>query len=125
MKKLILPIFILLTFYLPASPVYADCRGCCSPHGGVLCADGITECHDGTFLSSKCQSKGCDKCDTVTGKSTSSKIKLPVQQEREISSSVRMPNTNASPGVFYCNGHVAYGIPGPEDQLLCREGYQL
>jgi len=30
-----------------------------------------------------------------------------------------------SPGSFRCNGHVAYGIPGPEDQLLCREGYTV
>jgi len=24
-----------------------------------------------------------------------------------------------------CNGHVAFGVPGTEDQLLCREGYAV
>ncbi|MDP7354319.1 MAG: hypothetical protein QGE94_04490, partial [Desulfobacterales bacterium] len=26
---------------------------------------------------------------------------------------------------FKCNGHVAFGIPGSEDQLLCREAYAV
>jgi len=61
MKKFALFIFILLTIALLTAPVYADCRGCCSRHGGVICVDGITKCRDGTPLSTKCQSKGCDK----------------------------------------------------------------
>jgi len=33
-----------------------------------------------------------------------------------------------SPGAAFawsCNGHVAFGVPGMEDQLLCREGYAV
>lgn len=49
----------LLTGYL-----FADCRGCCSHHGGVVCRDGVTMCADGTPLSTKCASKGCNVCGT-------------------------------------------------------------
>lgn len=54
--------FVMLTLVLFASPAEADCRGCCSHHGGVVCKDGVTQCKDGTPLSAKCKAKGCDKC---------------------------------------------------------------
>lgn len=58
--------FILVTGVLLAalttSSVFADCRGCCSRHGGVVCIDGATQCKDGTPLSEKCAAKGCSKC---------------------------------------------------------------
>ena len=38
---------------------------------------------------------------------------------------IPIPNTSSFPSDFRCNGHVTYGIPGPEDQLLCREGYAV
>jgi len=44
----------------------ADCRGCCSSHGGVVCNDGITECADGSPLSQTCQDKGCSVCPDCT-----------------------------------------------------------
>jgi len=66
MKKLTLLISILLTLTLTSIPVCADCRGCCSRHGGVVCRDGITECRDGTPLSTKCKAKGCNKCGSTT-----------------------------------------------------------
>ena len=52
---------ILLTA-LATGTVFADCRGCCSRHGGVVCVDGDTKCKNGTSLSGKCSAKGCDKC---------------------------------------------------------------
>ena len=51
---------ILCIFYSGYS--FADCRGCCSHHGGVVCGDGVTMCADGTSLSAKCRAKGCNKC---------------------------------------------------------------
>lgn len=94
MKKLstILSIFV-STILLITSVSYADCRGCCSSHGGVVCTNGVTKCCDGTPLSDKCKAKGCNKCEPAF--------------------------------TFSCNGHVAYGIPGPDDQFLCREGYAV
>ena len=41
---------------------HADCKGCCSRHGGVCCVNGVTQCCDGTPLSSTCQAKGCNVC---------------------------------------------------------------
>jgi hypothetical protein len=43
----------------------ADCTGCCSSHGGVVCVNGVTKCGDGTALSATCTEKGCNAC-TVT-----------------------------------------------------------
>jgi len=54
-------IFLFLCF--GASDVsIADCRGCCSHHGGVTCSNSITQCRDGSPLSAKCEAKGCGKC---------------------------------------------------------------
>ena len=66
MKKLAIFLITLFTFFLITSTAFADCRGCCSRHGGVVCIDGITKCRDGTPLSLKCQSKGCNKCGSTT-----------------------------------------------------------
>ncbi len=119
MKKLALLISILLTISLLTSPVYADCRGCCSRHGGVDCIDGVTKCRDGTPLSQKCIAKDCNKCGTVSSTPT------PAPVTTETRKSVTVSPLPVSPGSFQCNGHVAYGIPGPEDQLLCRESYTV
>ena len=40
----------------------ANCQGCCSSHGGVVCLEGVTQCADGTLLSDTCIDKGCDDC---------------------------------------------------------------
>jgi endonuclease G len=123
MKKSTLLISILLSItFLTLSTVssYADCRGCCSGHGGVDCIDGVTKCRDGSPLSAKCKSKGCNKCGTV-----SSSAPTPAPVTTETRKSITVPPPPISPGSFRCNGHVAYGIPGPEDQLLCREGYAV
>jgi len=112
MKKLALLISILLIISLLTSPAYADCRGCCSGHGGVDCIDGVTKCRDGSPLSQKCIAKDCNKCGTVSS--------TPATVSTETKKSITV-----SPGSYQCNGHVAYGIPGPEDQLLCREGYTV
>jgi len=40
----------------------SDCRGCCSSHGGVVCNNGVSQCGDGTPLSSTCAAKGCNQC---------------------------------------------------------------
>lgn len=57
-------VLFLITLMIFNLNVWADCRGCCSHHGGVTCSGGITECRDGTPLSSKCMAKGCEKCDS-------------------------------------------------------------
>ena len=40
----------------------SNCQGCCSSHGGVVCSHGVTQCADGTSLSSTCVAKGCNQC---------------------------------------------------------------
>lgn len=116
MKKLTPLISILLTITLLTTPVYADCRGCCFRHGGVECIDGVTKCRDGSPLSPKCIAKGCNKCGTVS----STPATVPNTQDAALfhdNSNAKKPLT-VSPGSYRCNGHVAYGIPGPEDQFL-------
>ena len=57
------PVFVLFFILLiMTATARADCRGCCSRHGGVVCKDGITTCADGTPLSATCQAKGCSAC---------------------------------------------------------------
>ena len=109
MKKPIRFLVILLTSFLITGTVYADCTGCCSGHGGVVCKNSVTICRDGTALSQKCIEKGCNKC------GSSSVLK----KQDSVHNAIKSAST------FRCNGHVAYGIPGPEDQHLCREGYAV
>ncbi len=52
--------FMSLCFYRIS---FADCRGCCNGHQGIICDNGITKCVDGTELSQKCKNKGCEACD--------------------------------------------------------------
>ncbi|MBN2804616.1 MAG: hypothetical protein JXR91_16095 [Deltaproteobacteria bacterium] len=59
-KTAVIGLFLSMAFN--TASVQADCRGCCSNHKGVVCRNGITECQDGTPLSFKCESKGCNKC---------------------------------------------------------------
>lgn len=63
---------LVILFVLAGSMARADCRGCCSSHGGIVCVDGVTRCKDGSPLSEKCESKGCDKCGNPTAPSASS-----------------------------------------------------
>ena len=119
MKKLTIFLSILITISFVAVSAYADCRGCCSGHGGVACIDGITKCRDGSPLSIKCKSKECNKCVSVPIKKTQE----PANNDTRKSSPISIPSKPA--GAFKCNGHVAFGIPGEEDQLLCREGYAV
>jgi len=53
-------LFLVVTSF-PMGTAFADCRGCCSGHGGTTCTDGVTKCKDGSQMSAKCQEK-CDKC---------------------------------------------------------------
>ncbi|SCY70931.1 endonuclease/exonuclease/phosphatase family protein [Desulfoluna spongiiphila] len=58
------PVFVFFFILLiMTSTARADCRGCCSGHGGVVCEGGITTCADGTPLSAACQAKGCSVCE--------------------------------------------------------------
>ncbi len=61
---------ILLMFCRANVLLYADCRGCCSGHGGIVCDNGITKCVDGTDLTQSCKNKGCDVCGTTTTPTT-------------------------------------------------------
>ena len=40
--------YLIILLFLSSSNVYGDCRVCCDGHGGIICADGITRCFDGT-----------------------------------------------------------------------------
>jgi hypothetical protein len=62
MLKLLISTTVLAIALAAGSVGQADCRGCCSRHGGVVCENGVTKCRDGTPLSAKCSSKGCNKC---------------------------------------------------------------
>jgi deoxyribonuclease-1 len=62
MKQLFSFFTTLIVFVVTISSAFADCRGCCSGHGGTVCVNGITLCKDGTHMSDKCQTK-CDKCE--------------------------------------------------------------
>jgi len=55
-------------FYI--SLIYADCRGCCSRHDGVICKNGTTLCADGTPLSLVCKDKGCNACGSASIKNS-------------------------------------------------------
>ncbi|MFC1488830.1 DNA/RNA non-specific endonuclease [Thermodesulfobacteriota bacterium] len=123
MKKLFLLISILLTITATTIPLYAGCRGCCSHHGGVVCINGVTKCRDGSPLSQKCATKGCNKCGDVS--STPTTVSKPQDPAVFPDNSKPKESPTVSPGFYHCNGHVAYGIPGPDDQLLCREGYTV
>ena len=131
LKKLTLLISLLVTLALSSTIVstYADCRGCCSRHGGVDCINGVTTCRDGSTLSKKCLAKDCNKCVTVPTVSpapeTVSKPQNPQYPALLPDNSIAKEAPTVSSGAYHCNGHVAYGIPGPEDQLLCREGYAV
>ncbi len=57
-------LFQILFLCISASQVYADCQGCCSSHGGVVCRNGVTMCADGTSLSTTCRNKGCVDCNS-------------------------------------------------------------
>lgn len=57
-----LKFFVVLTFLSWEIVADANCRGCCSRHKGVVCVNGVTQCGDGSSLSSKCSAKGCTKC---------------------------------------------------------------
>ncbi len=124
MKKRSLLFLILFIFSLTAQTSHADCRGCCSRHGGVACIDNITKCRDGSDLSSKCRAKGCNKCGASLVQTPQETAKAPIAED---TTSSNTENIAAAPpsSQFYCNGHVAFGIPSPEDQLLCREGYAV
>lgn len=62
-KKWIMVIAFVVTLGL-GGMAYADCAGCCSTHGGVVCIDGVTICGDGTPLSATCAAKECNLCET-------------------------------------------------------------
>lgn len=55
-------VILVIILFIASQGLYANCRGCCSHHGGVTCNNGITQCRDGSSLSNKCSSKGCNKC---------------------------------------------------------------
>lgn len=83
--KIVLPLSIALIFsqllFEPLS--FADCRGCCSHHGGVTCTDGQTMCKDGTALSQTCRSKGCNKCGMPLPESAPSQQSAPSEYDRK------------------------------------------
>ena len=63
MKLLVkIPTLLMILFFLFPINSFADCQGCCSYHGGVVCVDGVTMCIDGTPLSATCINKGCRVC---------------------------------------------------------------
>jgi hypothetical protein len=81
-------IFSIMIISLITQVASANCQGCCSHHGGVICIDGVTKCADGTSLSAVCSSKGCNKCVGVKPATTPTPI---------ISSIVNQSQNPASP----------------------------
>ena len=115
MKKLAALLSFLITISFITIPAHADCRGYCSRNGGVVCIDGVTKYRDGSPLLSKSKSKDCNKCG----------ISVPALALNENREPVPVKKTYEFNGDFLCNGHVKYGIPGLEDQFLCRESYAV
>jgi len=71
-KKYII-FFVGICLFVP-QPVFADCRGCCSGPGGIVCVNGVTRCAGGSPLSQGCLNKNCNVCptasETITAPST-------------------------------------------------------
>ncbi len=66
MKFGIYSVVLILSVFIAFPTQATNCQGCCSWHGGVICDNGVTRCADGTPLSSTCQSKGCDDCESYS-----------------------------------------------------------
>jgi endonuclease G len=115
MKKLV----VLLSFLIPISfiavPAHAQCEDSCYSNGEVVCLDGVTDLRDGSQLSLKCKSKECNKCGSS----------VPALALNENNEPVSVNKTYEPKSDFHCNGHLKYGVPGLEDQLLCRESYAV
>lgn len=62
MRKITSSIVGLFLILFISANVYADCRGCCARHGGLICDNGVTKCVDGTPLSQNCINKSCNVC---------------------------------------------------------------
>ncbi len=71
MKRILI---LFLSIFIAASNTFADCRGCCNGHGGIVCADSVTRCVDGTPLSDKCKTKNCNICEEPVGSVKTIKI---------------------------------------------------
>jgi hypothetical protein len=95
MKQIFIVSLILVFAFIFTSLAYADCRGCCSWHGGVVCRNGVTMCNDGTPLSSKCRAKGCNKCGDIN-------FVKPIIIKKHIKkkSVIRKTSRNAPPGIY-------------------------
>jgi len=115
MKKLAALLSFFITICFITIPAHADCREYYSRSERVVCVDVVTKGCDGTSLSSKCKSKGCNKCESSVSALALNKNSKLVSEDKTYES-----NKN-----FRCNGHVKYGIPGLESQFLCREGYAV
>ena len=54
MKKSVPWLFVsLVLLFSTPELAFADCQGCCSRRGGVVCSGGVTRCKDCLFLSAK------------------------------------------------------------------------
>lgn len=84
---------ILLILFSPAQ-VFANCRGCCSHHGGVVCRDGATQCRDGTPSSAKCRAKECNKCGFAPLEPISSSIPATTSQSVSTTDRIKIANFN-------------------------------
>ena len=69
MNKLLFFMYITFSVFAISLHAFADCRGCCSGHGGTDCINGVTLCKDGTEMSEKCIAK-CNKCGANTKQPT-------------------------------------------------------
>jgi len=94
-------ILFLIVASFSMGTAFADCRGCCSGHGGTACVDGVTKCKDGSQMSAKCQEK-CDKCGgsgAVSKPSSSTPASVPAASQPATSS----PSTKSKPGAIAGN----------------------
>lgn len=67
----------LIALFFLSQAAFADCRGCCSGNGGVVCQNEQTKCGDGSELSAKCEAKSCNKCSSQSHKGAYSRKAFP------------------------------------------------
>ncbi len=107
--KTVLVMFLLLS----CIHLRADCTGCCSYHGGVVCFGGVTKCADGTSLSQVCQDKHCNKCGGTGGGTT-----LPPLNGTSPTVLKILPHISKVGGQFETEHLLTNGCPVAQDIVL-------
>jgi endonuclease I len=96
---------IIILLYSISTSAYANCNGCCTSHGGVICLSGVTICKDETPLSRKCLKNKCYACGNyVKNKKKTSRKKA--QKKFTIAKTLKYLNSfykRKGGDTFFCN----------------------